>query len=299
MLLISKSRPELCPKKVIGEYEFTRIPLSNFLPDGSMITAKKNDTLIKLIKDMPEPQSNTLYHLNEDEDSVAIINAIDLLNRVKKRKPIENASDLAIIFVTELQKMSENYAEIRLIFDPIISHSLEQSAGPKCNISKKAQTKTRIHYHVKNTTPIKNVSDFLAHIDTRRELAIFLGKKALEHFKDKRIKFLTAYGNHFFANHNLNDMCSNLISGEHNLEQTNQLILLNAIDIAHRNLNCNLTIQATGTDIVVLLIGHYNYIPPSTTITSSGERIRIGELYFRLGKKLSDSVIGWYAFQGM
>lgn len=57
MVIISKTRPELCPEKVIGKYELTNIPPSNFSPDGTMIVAKSNETLIDVINEIQLPTS--------------------------------------------------------------------------------------------------------------------------------------------------------------------------------------------------------------------------------------------------
>lgn len=50
LLFLSTSRPDLCPKTIIGEYEFSNIPASNFLPNGKMIELKSNDSLLSVVK---------------------------------------------------------------------------------------------------------------------------------------------------------------------------------------------------------------------------------------------------------
>lgn len=194
MLAISKSRPELCPEKVIGEYEFTSIPLSNFLSDGTIIIAKANETLINLMKKMPQILPNTSLQLNKDAGSIIFVNGMELLNHIKKRKPMKNASELAMIFVSELHKISEKYSEIRLIFDPFVDFPLKEYK----NKSKK-QRKVSIHYHVNNTTPIKNLENFIDHIDTKRELASFLVTKSLEHYTDSKTKFVGFFDHSFLC----------------------------------------------------------------------------------------------------
>lgn len=297
MLAISRTRPELCPDKVIGDYEFTNIPPSNFMPDGRIITAKpkSNASLIGLIQKMPRPASDLQQQLNVEQESVVIIDARDLLNEIKKIKSVSKVCDLANMFVSLLTTTSNKYSEVRLIFHPFVQNSLKETEDQKCNSSQKVP----IYYHAANNTPIKNIENFLAHVNTRIELATFLAKKALNHFQGSEKRFLVAYENKFAANCPLADMCStNLETGIHNLEETNHLILLNAVDVAQMNSNRNLTIKATNTDVVVQLIDLYKSVPPITTVNISGQLVNIGDLHFRLGDKYSKALLGWYAFQG-
>lgn len=296
MLAISRTRPELCPNKVIGEYEFTNFPPSNFLSDGTMITAKykTNVTLIGLLKKLPIRSHSNMQEL-KTEKSITIIDAMDILNLVKKRKPMQSVQDLVNLFLKELTRSSNNYSEVRLLFHPFVSNSFKQSVSQKIIPSKKVA----IHYHIKNNTPIKNIDQFLAHINTRIELATFLAQRMLDEFQNSSIIFLTTYGNKIVANRPLFEICSKeLAEGLHSLEETNQLILVNAIDIAQKNPNRKLLIQATSVDMVVKLLDSYMFIPPSTTITFAGEHLSIGDLHSRLGEKISKALFGWYAFQG-
>lgn len=293
MLAISRTRPELCPDKVIGDYEFTNIPPSNFLTDGRIITPKSNAQLIKLIQKMPISGSG----LQEDREheSVTIIDAWDLLKDIKKTEPIKKVSDLVNIFLSALTTISNNSSEIRLIFHPFVKNSLNESADWKHCSLRKAQA----YYHINNNTPIQNLENFLAHINTRIELATFLAKAARKHFQNSDASFLVAYGNKYESNRALVDICSkNLETGLHTLEGTNQLILLNAVDVARKNSNRSLTIKASKTDIVVQLIEFHECIPPNTTVKMSGQLVNIGDLRSHLGDKYTKALFGWYAFQG-
>lgn len=295
MLAISRSRPELCPDKVIGDYEFTNIPPSNFVPDGNMITSKpkSNATLIQLIQKMPK--SGCGFQQLIEHESVIIIDAWDLLNNIKEMESIKKVSDLANLFLSQLTTTSNNSSEIRLIFHPFVKNSLNESADHKKSLLRKAA----IYYHISNNTPIRNLDNFLAHKNTRIELATFLAKAARKHFQDSEIRFLVAYENKFASNRPLADICSkNFETGLHNLQETNQLILLNAVDVARKNSNRNLTIKASNTDIVIQLIEVYEYIPPNSTVNISGQLLSIGDLHSNLGDKYSKAILGWYAFQG-
>lgn len=193
MLAISRTRPELCPDKVIGDYEFTNIPPSNFMPDGRT-KPKSNEELIKMIKRMPKSGPG-LPQLIEQE-SVIIIDAWDLLSNIKKMEPTAKVFDLANLFLSELTTISNNSFEIRLLFHPFVQNSLNESDDHKKN----SLIKSAIYYHVTNNTPIKNLDNFLGHLNTRMELATFLAKTAQKHFQESKIRLLVAFENKFAAN---------------------------------------------------------------------------------------------------
>ena len=90
-----------------------------------------------------------------------------------------------------------------------------------------------------------------------------------------------------------------IAAGEHSLEEGDQLVLLNAFDVMHKDPNCKLDIFSVDTDVFVLLVGHDPLIPKSTTLLRrKGERISIRESYLRLGHKRAEAFIDWYAFKG-
>ena len=87
------------------------------------------------------------------------------------------------------------------------------------------------------------------------------------------------------------------IGGEHNLEEGDQLVLLNAFDVIHKYPNATLDVFSMDTDILVLLTGHYIKLPRSTTLVrKKGERTSIYENCMKLGHKRTEALIGWYAF---
>lgn len=136
LLFISKARPELCPEQVIGEYEFTSIPPSNFLPDGSMITTKSNDTLIKLIMNLPilDDEANSEFQPSSDDDSVAIVNAMEILETVKKNKPMQKVSDVLKYFLIELESQTKGCQEVRLIFKRYVLSPLNDFKTTETNV---------------------------------------------------------------------------------------------------------------------------------------------------------------------
>lgn len=90
-----------------------------------------------------------------------------------------------------------------------------------------------------------------------------------------------------------------MLTGTHDLEEADQLVLLNCVDIAKEsNTVQKLTVYAS--DILVLLISFYKLIPPNTEIRRRcGQVVYVGDYYQRLGEMKATALLGWYAFQGI
>ena len=78
---------------------------------------------------------------------------------------------------------------------------------------------------------------FLAHINTKAELRAYLSYKKISHYQNKRVKVLVMHHTTMESNHPLSEVVSltALSTGKHNLEEGDQLVILNALDVMHRN----------------------------------------------------------------
>lgn len=118
----------------------------------------------------------------------------------------------------------------------------------------------------------------------------------VERFKGSEIKYLLAYENKYVVNESFTG-CTNLPE-EHSFTDIKQIILANVIDIAKANRNRVLYINSLDVDLAILLTGLFNHIPPQTIMKSNGAVINVMDLYNRLGDRISESIIGWYSFNG-
>lgn len=225
MTILSKTRPELCPEKVIGDYELTNIPPSNYSPDGAMIVAMSNETLIDLINAMQ--MSSIAIQYEHSENRTVIIDGMNILDLLKTVKPMDNVGHLVNAFMLEFKCEIQNYSEVRLLFTRFVANSLKK--GRVKSNTKKAI----IHYHVTEKTPIKKLDLFLAHMDTRVEVTEFLGKKVLQSFAGSKTLIVVGYGNKFYSNDSHHS--TDILNKEHNLEDISQLVLLNTIDLKNNN----------------------------------------------------------------
>ena len=99
------------------------------------------------------------------------------------------------------------------------------------------------------------------------------------------------------SNGNLSDIVSmsEMTAGHHNLEEGDQLVLLNAIDVMHKDKNAKLYVFSVDTDVLVLLTGTYPLLPPMTCLLrKKGERIPIWESYHKLGREREREQMPWW-----
>lgn len=291
LLFLSTSRPDLCPKAIIGEYEFSNMPASNFSSNGKMIELPSTDSLLSLILKIKVENYSPTYV--QSKNATLIIHGMCLLDDLKKNKLIKTARDLANVFITELKKLSENYSEIRLIFPQYIENSVKES----CIESRLELKNVPIHYHVNSATPIKNIDQFLQHIRTRSELTKFLGDAVLANLKYSKKKVLVAYHNKYLSNISISAIVSSaeLFQVDHKIEGAEQLILFNAVDVAKKVFGRKLCVYAKDDNTLVLLTSFYETIPPATLFCNE----EIGAIYQRFGKLKAKALLGWYAFKGI
>lgn len=298
LLVVAKSRPDFMVKDAIGDFEFHAAPPSNFHSDGSMVMLSGKSQVVTAILNIPLPESeDTNTPASEgDAPSVLIIDAMCIVNMVPKTPNMTNAVHFAEKFVSMVAELSFSYDEIRVVFDQYLPGSLKETTRDKRTIKTQG-----IHYHVNDNTEIKNIKNFLSHICTKAELTKYLSDKLIAHYQGKHQKVVVMHHTTMEANCPLADILSmsEMMEGKHNLEEGDQLVILNAFDVMHKNPQTTLHIFSVDTDVFVLLTGFFAMLPNSTTLLrSKGERIPIGDSYARLGSKRAEALIGWYAFKG-
>ncbi|KAJ8046467.1 hypothetical protein HOLleu_05142 [Holothuria leucospilota] len=188
------------------------------------------------------------------------------------------------------------YDEVRIVFDQYLRGSLKETTRDK-----RTKKSTSIHDHVNDSTEIRNVKSFLAHIKTKAELTEYLADKILCHYKDSTKKVVVMHHTSIMANCDLPDVMSmpEMLDGRHTLEERDQLVILNAFDVNCKDPTVKLDIFSVDTDVFILLTGCYPLLPHRTTLMrKQGERLSIWESYQKLGKKRAEALIGWYAFKG-
>ena len=133
-------------------------------------------------------------------------------------------------------------------------------------------------------------------MSTEAELTKYLSDKLISHYQNKPKRVLVMHHTTMIANHSVSDIVSmpEMAAGQHNLEEGDQLVLLNAFDVMDKNPQSTLNVFSDDTDVFVLLLGHFQLLPKSTTLLRKGDRISIEESY----QENRSRSRRWYAFKG-
>ena len=139
MMMVCESRPEINFKHEIGQYEFSVVPRSLFVADGTMHHCSMKSSAMTILEKLPvgravQGSSGTdlsqvaepCLGLNSDNPEpaevasvqmkVAIVDAMADLQSINKSDEIKTCAHLADHFITRvLQKYSDS-DEVRLIF---------------------------------------------------------------------------------------------------------------------------------------------------------------------------------------
>lgn len=297
LLVVCKTRNVFSVKDAITEFEFCVAPPSTFHPDGSMIMLSDKSKLVPAVmkSPLPLPDELSIPEPVRAASSVLIIDAMCIVNMVPKTPEMSNALHFAKKFVDIVADMSEPY-EVRVIFDQYLAGSLKETTRQKRTVNT-----TPVHYHVNDNTEIRNLKTFLSHVDTKAELTEYLSDKLISHYENKPKRVVVMHHTTMKANHSLSDIVSmpEMATGRHNLEEGDQLVLLNAFDVMHKDPQSILDVFSVDTDVFVLLLGHFPSLPKSSTLLrTKSDRISINDCYQRLGPKRTEALIGWYAFKG-
>ena len=270
-----KTRTDFVVKDAIAEFEFSVAPPSNFHPDGSMIMLSDKSKLVSLVMSIPLPEGTTFSEPESDAPTVLIIDAMCIVNMVPKTPEMSNALQFAKKFVDIVADMSDSYEEVRIVFDQYLAGSLKETTRHKRTVKT-----TPIHYHVNDNTEIKNLKTFLSHVNTKAELTKYLSDRLISHYQNNPKRVIVMHHTTMRANHSLSDIVSmpEMAVDQHNLEEGDQLVLLNAFDVMAKNPQSTLDVFSVDTDVFVLLLGHFPLLPKSTTlIRKRSDRISIEE----------------------
>ena len=179
-------------------------------------------------------QDGTVDMLPERQDvtKVIIFDVMCVVNMVVKTPEMRTAKHFASKFLLIIGGMSANYDEIKIVFEQYLPGMLKRTTRDR-----RTMKTTSIHYHVNDDTEIKSVQEFFAHINTKAELTAYLSDKIISHYQNQMVKLLVMHHTTMATNHPLSEVVSRpaLSTGKHNLEEGDQLVILNALDVIHKN----------------------------------------------------------------
>ena len=103
MMMICRARPEIDTKEVIGEYEFSKVPRSMFVADGTMLHCSSKSSLMNILERM-DPRRNTEGSTEEGlpvvtgmaaTQKVSIVDAMEEIQALDKPDWIKSRSQIA------------------------------------------------------------------------------------------------------------------------------------------------------------------------------------------------------------
>ena len=292
-LIIQKSRPELVPKieKVIGEYELSVVPRSLCNIDGSLHIPTDKASLMHAIEQaniqvMPQDLASQFQ-----PPKVLIIDAMAVLQSMKKTLTIKTLSDLEQAFISRIEYMMTGYSEGRVVFD----RYMEQSLKVKTRLKRAAtSTEYKLHLDMKLSMTIK---ELLSSSKTKSCITTMFAEALLQHFSSKPIfKLVVVYGT-TIKGWNFEE--------QHDHEEADTLIpnqVLASIEVDDWREVC---VWSPDTDVLTLLIDlASHHIGPQTRLkfltgkAAKHREIDVVEKVKAIGLRKSQGLVGFHNFTG-
>lgn len=316
-LVVQQSRPGMIHSlgDTIGKYEFSVIPRSLFTSDGLLLIPSDKSSFIHAIETYgTEPNSQSEDQINEQQDSpnietsgedkktdkLCIIDAMAVVQAIKKSPSMVDCSDFAAAFVRSIRKIASQYDEARVIFDRYIDDSLKaQTRG------KRTAGIEPVKFDIKDNTNIKLVSlkTLLSHNYTKSQLTEYLGKAVLHEYTNSSKNVVVVYGNATYSNKP--DMFDPELT-HHTHEEADTLIPLHVLDATSKAAEniIDIDVYSPDTDVFVYLMdlcSTHNVLGRLCFITGKGNAKRtidIAERCSAVGSEKSKGLLGLHAFSG-
>ena len=119
---------------------------------------------------------------SEDEDRVALIDAMAVVQGIKKTPTMKKMLDFRDVLIKKVQRKAKGYTETRVLFDEYQENSLKEHTRAKradAKNKKKSQP-IEITYRINENMSLAAISlkDLLTSMKTKRNLTVFLAEKS-------------------------------------------------------------------------------------------------------------------------
>ena len=280
LLVVSRSRPDINLKELLGTYEFSTVPRSMFALDGTQLLCVNKFSLLKILEDQVTVEvgkdfadvvqldiaSSVIVNTSKNL-KVVVLDEMAEVQSMKKSSSVNTCSDLANEFNRKLEYILSRYDETHLVFDTYRENSL------KSLMRKKRTGKTQpVQFKINDSTYIGNTSMklLLSHTKTKDELTAYLSEKAVQ-YAIERNKCL-------FVSWRETAKCSRAYSIDElksNHEEADTKIILHSIFASRRGAT-QLHIYSPDTDVFVLALWWSKFFPLDTMfVTGIGQNQRM------------------------
>ena len=268
-LVIQQSR-NLNLQDAIGSYEMSIIPRSLFANDGSLLTPNKKSAIISLIEKLPLPHeicfqeahnettvsSVESYESSVDstqrsspQESIAIIDAMAIVQSLKKTPTMKKMSDLLLVFCKKIENRAKGYSETRVVFDEYYDASLKAKTRAKRAKAKKATIEISYRMNDHMSLSYVTLKDLLTSTKTKRSLTKYLADGLLTQ-KSFQGRLIVVQGG--TARSENCAVSEEVLSHSH--EEADTLIPLHALDAMKDDKRKLIVVHCADTDILTLLV---------------------------------------------
>ena len=299
-LIIQGSQPELVPKlaETIGEYEMSVVPRSLCAVDGSLYIPSDKSSLIHAVEaakaqqpqiaQPPLPGRPPAGHPSR----VFIVDAMAVLQSMKKTPTIRKHSDLQEAFIKRIEWRLVGYNEGRIVFDSYLDQSLKNKTREKRSVT---SVEFEIHPEMKLTMSLKEI---LCATKTKLRLTAMFAEGLLEHFSaNNTFKVVVLYDTSF-RGVNLEE--------EHSYEEADTLIPHQVLASIAGNTRRDVCVWSPDTDVLTLLLdlasnGRIGADTRLTFLTGKGTKYREIDVVERvrvIGLNKCQGLVGLHNFSG-
>ena len=195
------------------------------------------------------------------------------------------------MFSKIILKESQGFTEVRVLFDRYDELSLKYKTREDLTSGIQIQYKIEYDTNIENLTSEK----FLSHGNTKRDLTKYLSWKISQVLSAAGKRYVAAYNS--TAESNIVDFPGELKFHSH--EEVDTLIALHSIDVAKRNLFCQLYVACSDTDVLLLHLYFYSQICNNAVIHAITPEIDVKCVYKALRNEKSMALLGFHTFTGL
>ena len=189
LMVIAKSERMIDLEEAIGTYEFSVAPRAFFASDASCLPSSTKSQLTKLLSGLVNEDSVVV---EPTENSVAVVDGMALLHRIKKMAYTKTVRDLGEQYVQDLQRLTKNFGTIHLAFDVYLENSLK--LGTRLH---RKRGEKHIAYKINDTTNISGTTlkRLLSAESTKQELTEYLSQFCLHQYaKAEQLLYVSSAG---------------------------------------------------------------------------------------------------------
>ena len=316
ILLIQRSRSHSLPplEKIIGDFELAVVTRSMFSPDGSLLIPTDKSSIMHALEnikhvcanDEDDPTAcvgaNAGDNILENSTKVMIIDAMGVVQNMKKTPGMKRMLDFRDAFVKRIRQMSNSYQETCVIFDQYLENSLKSKTRAKRAVSEVAASN---HFIIHDDMVVAKISlkELLSSNKTKESLAEYLAQALLDEFSQSEMKFVVVYSNQ--ARAALPHFVSDTMK-YHEHEEADTLIPLHVLDSIAECTTRDIHVWSSDTDALLLLMDiasrhHLGAMTKLTFVTGKGAKHWCVDVLGRvsaLGQAKSQGLLGFHNFTG-